>query len=410
MKEGFVMYLRCGEILQLPSLKELILVAGKEGLDKIITWFHVVEIPETAHWVKGGELLFITGIGIKNPETELVALIKSINDKGLAGLVVNIGPYIKHMPNEAIVLADKLNFPLFELPYQVKLIDITLELGREVFTRQIEEKNMSDLVKELIYKDFDSSQEIEDRASYYGYNLKTNYQAVILDIDNFSQYIKNNNLKEEKIIDIKNNFVQSIQSVLYSYGKGVLHMLISDSIFILLPCPEDAEPDFSELFTLLNSKLSEKLPKISVSMGIGNSASEMKYIRRSIDEARKALQFMKTKGDLNSIIQYKDIGIFKLFFELDNNKTLEKFYKETLNLLIDYDEKHGSELYATFKVYLGENKNTASTSKKLFIHRNTLKYRLEKIEDLLNFKLSDNETCFNYQFAFKVSDFILSCT
>ena len=46
-------------------MKDLKLVAGAPGLDRTLHWVHVVELPDVMHWTLGGELLFMTGIGIR---------------------------------------------------------------------------------------------------------------------------------------------------------------------------------------------------------------------------------------------------------------------------------------------------------------------------------------------------------
>src|SRR5471030_691786 len=119
------MSITCEEMMRLPYLEKIKVVAGEAGLNKIISWVHVVEIPEVTEWVKGGELLFITGITIQNNKEALLQLVKSISKKNLSGLVINVGPYIKETPQEVIDLANLINFPIFELPFEVKLIEVT---------------------------------------------------------------------------------------------------------------------------------------------------------------------------------------------------------------------------------------------------------------------------------------------
>src|SRR5665647_1548035 len=89
------MFLTCDEMIKLPHLEKIKLVAGSGGIKRIITWAHVVELEDVTEWVKGGELLFITGVTIKNDTKALLKLVKDIEKKNLSGLVINIGPYIK---------------------------------------------------------------------------------------------------------------------------------------------------------------------------------------------------------------------------------------------------------------------------------------------------------------------------
>lgn len=95
----------CDDMLKIPGMEKMKLVAGQGGIGRIITWVHVIEIPEVIEWVEGGELLFITGVTIKDDKEALLKLVNDINKKKLSGLVINVGPYIKNTPNEVIELA-----------------------------------------------------------------------------------------------------------------------------------------------------------------------------------------------------------------------------------------------------------------------------------------------------------------
>ena len=117
------------DIQKLESLKEMELVAGKIGLERKVEWIYVAECFEDPlegiKWLQGGEIVFITGVGMKGDMSVLTKLIKGISEKNGSGLIVNIGPYIDDIPQEAINLANEIEFPLFTLPWKVKLVEIS---------------------------------------------------------------------------------------------------------------------------------------------------------------------------------------------------------------------------------------------------------------------------------------------
>jgi len=97
----------CRDIFKLPSLQKLTLVAGENGLDQTILWTHIADFPYMAEWVEEGDLLFTTGAHLPSGANEFVQLVHQLKQKGLAGLVLNIGPYIKIIPQEVIKVADE---------------------------------------------------------------------------------------------------------------------------------------------------------------------------------------------------------------------------------------------------------------------------------------------------------------
>jgi len=124
------------DILKLDSLKTLQIVGGETGLEKCVEWIYVAECFENPlegiKWLQGGEIILITGVGIKDNTEMLLEFIKGIDERNGAGLVVNVGPYIKTVPSEAIELANKLGMPLFELHWEVKLGAVSGEISTSI--------------------------------------------------------------------------------------------------------------------------------------------------------------------------------------------------------------------------------------------------------------------------------------
>ena len=81
---------------------------------------------------------------------------------------------------------------------------------------------------------------------------------------------------------------------------------------------------------------------------------------------------------------------------------LQNFYLKTLGSITDYDNKNGTDYIKTLQSYITHNKNTAMISNELFIHRNTVNYRLKKIEELFALDLNDLHTITNFQIAFHI--------
>lgn len=99
-------------------------MAGASGLNRVISWPYVGQTASVADWVHGGELLFITGV--VHETTMLPNLLEECISKKLAGLVVLTGnEYIKEIPENILQRAEEANFPVFSMPWHLKLIDVT---------------------------------------------------------------------------------------------------------------------------------------------------------------------------------------------------------------------------------------------------------------------------------------------
>ena len=86
-------------------------IAGKDGMTNIVQWVHSVEDTEVSDFLHGGELIFSTGIANKGQDW-MLPFVKNLIENQVSGLVLNIGPYIKSIPQEVISYCNEKHFPL----------------------------------------------------------------------------------------------------------------------------------------------------------------------------------------------------------------------------------------------------------------------------------------------------------
>jgi purine catabolism regulator len=115
---------RVGDILNLPGLA-LKLVAGGGGRDHPVRWVHVSELEDPTPWLKGGELLLTTGMGLEKTPARQRAYVQRLAQAKLAGLGFGTGFSFAKVPKGVIEAAERLRFPVFEVPYPVPFIAIT---------------------------------------------------------------------------------------------------------------------------------------------------------------------------------------------------------------------------------------------------------------------------------------------
>ncbi|MBP2638406.1 MAG: Purine catabolism regulatory protein-like family protein [Firmicutes bacterium] len=381
----------CRELCTLPSLKKLTLVAGKSGLDRRVRWVHFLDLPDVIPWVQGGELLIITGIGLNGEVNKLKDIVRGIIRKKLAGIIVNVGPYIKEVPAEVITLADQANFPVFELPWEVKLVEVTGDICRHIIMKQAEERSINDFLEHLLFRTAADQEEIIQRATYYGYDLTKPYQVAIVSPSRLLEFIQSQKAKTEKdLVALKMRFEQIVRDVLATHNQKILSMLRVDDVILLMPYKDNTAGSRQniEILTEIVEKLAAKIPGLAVAAGLGGRFESLQDARQSYIQAAKVLRFSAHQTTTKPIYVYEQLGIYKLLFEIEPDK-LTAYHREVIEPLNDYDAKHNMELVSTLFVYFEENCNAVKTAKRLFVHRNTLDYRLKKIEEISGRTLSD---------------------
>lgn len=118
------------DLTRLINYHDIQLIAGKKGIKNEVEWVHMVENKEISTFLRGGEIAFITGVGL-NEET-LEDLIYSIYKQNASAVIVNIGPYIPEVPKEVIQFADEHDFPLYVVPWRVYMADIIKTFCSEI--------------------------------------------------------------------------------------------------------------------------------------------------------------------------------------------------------------------------------------------------------------------------------------
>ncbi|MFN2589997.1 MAG: PucR family transcriptional regulator [Actinomycetota bacterium] len=124
------MVLTVRDLLRTPGL-DLDLMAGGRGLTATIRWVHVSELEDPTPWLKGGEVLLTTGIGVGRSPAQQRRYVERLVDAGLAGLGFGLGFSHRRVPKALLDEADRAGFPVFSVPYAMPFIAIT----EAVFTR-----------------------------------------------------------------------------------------------------------------------------------------------------------------------------------------------------------------------------------------------------------------------------------
>jgi purine catabolism regulator len=134
-----------------------------------------------------------------------------------------------------------------------------------------------------------------------------------------------------------------------------------------------------------------------VSIGVSTPYKDIKNIAQLRDESYLASLFTK-----RGIIYYKSLDTIKLLYPLKDDKEIQEYYSRTIKKLEDYDEINNSNLIKTLETYFRYNLRKGVVSEKLFIHVETLRYRLNKIEEITGYSINDSEGLFALQMGVKL--------
>lgn len=117
------MQLTVKEALSIYPLSEARVVAGAEGVARVIKSVNVMDAPDIADWMKSGEMLFTTAFVMKDSSEDAVHLLRKLNERGCAALGIKLGRFWESIPQKFLDEADRLKLPILELPFQFTFSD-----------------------------------------------------------------------------------------------------------------------------------------------------------------------------------------------------------------------------------------------------------------------------------------------
>jgi sugar diacid utilization regulator len=240
---------------------------------------------------------------------------------------------------------------------------------------EAEERLSRDLVDELLAGVDEKT--VLAHAEALGYDLRRSHRAVVI-------------TGTPSAVDAEEIF-RAVRDAAQGVGVGSL-LAVHDREVVVL-----ADADRS--WPLLQAAIRRRLGGGPCRLGVGGRYDRPADFSRSYHEARLALRLQDAGKDEGRIIEFDRLGVYRLFAEIEDQTCVERFVREWLGALLDYDENRRSELVTTLSRYLECGRRYQATTAALAIHRSTLKYRIQRIRDISGHNLGDPDVCFNLQLA-----------
>lgn len=378
------MNMKCRDLSTLRSFKKIRLIAGSGGLDHIITWVYINQDSSISDWIHGGELVFITGMENGFSEEMLCSLVRECIENAAAGIVVLIDPnHIVAVPDEIIKAAESGNMPLYEMPWEIKLVDVTKEIANTIVINQLHEQYVMGFFSELLFSYYISEDSIKNMGIRCGVDVSENAAIMILRPFYSHEHSRND------FDNIVSAISRTVGNELERRKIGFVSYVYMGEIFIYAVSPNSGLTAIRDMLSEICSDFTERHSGLRICGGIGRSAIGAVNLRRSYSEARQSLSFSENDEMSVRIVLYSEMGIIRLLNTASSRSDIQDYCYSTLKPLIDSDRTHNTEYIKTLECYLNHNCNLVKTAETMFIHRNTIVYRIEKIRSLLDIDFSN---------------------
>jgi len=171
---------------------------------------------------------------------------------------------------------------------------------------------------------------------------------------------------------------------------------------VLVPEPK-AKPFFWRNFLETSERLAKaENEQTSVFVGISQVAGKLEDYYLSYKQAQQTLSILISRFPERKMMQFQELGAYTVLYHLGDPMAAPLFLRTYLDPLLQHSKNRS--LFDTLRVYLQTNGNIKETAERLYIHRSSLNYRLEKIKDIMKLDIDDAEQRFNLMMAYKLYD------
>ena len=324
---------------------QLKLLTPELSLDHHITWVHLLEDINNDSFLRGGELIVTTGLECQRPEA-LFAMTKRCAEHGVSGIIYNTGMYIHTIPDELLSWCNKHHLPAFTMPWDIHISDIMQDYCNEIISeKRIQDIRSAALSHALVHE------------------VPQEYRSV------FNQFQGMKLLASDHPLNIPAYATTIFQDVYYY----IFNTETSENVFKSISTTEADS---------ICVGVSSTIP-LSSTEPYGHSLSTYRK------QAYRAMQVSQIKSlhcqshapspISNEIYlsHFQDIGLYNIALSVEDDEVLEEADRELSQI-------QDTEILETLREYLEHNGSVQDAADALFIHRNTVNYRIQKCRNLLD--------------------------
>ena len=259
---------------------------------------------------------------------------------------------------------------------------------------EVEQNYRNEFISRLLLGKYNSREEITEKSRYHGLDLNLNYQVMILDISSVEK-MASFDCDDLEMQEMKNQLMFKIKQEIHH--KAIVTSW-NDQIVLLYPFEENQtiSERVKKIGTDLQNMVYVLFPQLIVTVGAGRFYQGIEGIQQAYREALEAIQIGSEVYGAGAVIHFDDLGIYRILCKFPMREELESIYQETIMKLAEYDKSRNQELISTLSQYFKHNANQLETAEAMNIHVNTLKYRLQKIEQLTGISLIPQKVDFIY--------------
>ncbi len=365
-------------VFDLPSIDQLESMVIKTQCDttkRAIRWPYVAEDSQLKPWLKGGEVLFVTGINRQWDDDEFQQLIDVANECHASAIVVLTGSkHIPFLPPRWIQLCEQALMPLLEQPYSLPMVTVTERLSNAIIQDGFAQRSKQWFIQQLL----ESNTTLQPMALAQAKELALSDDvpltvAMVLPLDeHHTAKDSHRYILREWLVRYDSRFPVT------DYRGGWILVIPTNNLSHTQHGPKSI---WHALHTQL---LNQALP---VAIGISDGAN-LTQLNRLGYQAKQCAEFA-AKYPNQPIYHYRALGLQQVFAAIDDDSIKYDFCSRYLGPLFHTEKRDLVTIKHTLLTYFSQLGSLRKTAASLGVHRNTITSRLSRFETLTGQLIND---------------------
>lgn len=262
-----------------------------------------------------------------------------------------------------------------------------MEIQRIVSIRTEQQKFKNQCLTQLLQNQFSTFEEAANRVRDIGWRLPEEASVFAIVSSNFSV-----EFYENDVLPVLHNLFNT------KYNGRIINGIFADNGIVVIVAKDLAQ---SRLAEDIYKELQKKFAQVKFYLGIGRTAAYQDLLN-SFKEAKHAIRIGSSSYADSGVFYFANLGFYRLLHLPHVNSEIVKFYEDYLKSLLDFDADNHTDLVRTLSLFLENGCNYRETAKKLYLHPNSIRYRMQLVEKIGKLNLKSAEDRINISLALRI--------
>lgn len=366
-----------------------------------ISWVHCISLQTDTSFLQPGNFVVLNGLTPKDIP-DIYAFILQMKSYSLSGILLSMYKFSLSESERTLLsqAGNAVRLPVLFSHNLLKAVDFCKDICQHIVHREQFCNIQEQIIYALLTQPSFDKQAIINMLFQLGYSNQASYVTAVFRVHSQNGH----SLGTTAELSMLQDFYVSVCSFLT--GCFTCGSFFNNYLVMILPESYMGTP-LKDILMNLISKTVNKNSRHIIRGGCGSRWSNIDGFRKSFDIAIR----LSRLPHRYSFLDVEDQIIFRVLCQFDNANELFAIYLHLFGPLLDYDKENHYDLMKCLKAYLENNQNLQASANQLYLHVNTYRNRIAKVEELLGCDFRSDRWClFRYYFGFFVEDYLFANT